>query len=210
MTNAGTEGAPGVPQVVLVDVHDNPLGLAEKMQAHRGAGLLHRALSVFIVNRGGEMLLQRRARHKYHSAQLWSNACCSHPESGVPPVVAAQARLAEELGFTTPLLPAGTVSYRVDLGNGMTEWELDHLFVGEYSGTVQPNPREVDAIDWVRWEDLQARLRARPGDYTPWFPIVLAALLRNAGQRLWWCQVRPGTVDSREAKGAAPGRAAGQ
>ena len=68
-------------QVILVDQQDNPTGSCEKLEAHQ-KGLLHRAFSVFIFNKKGEMLLQQRAINKYHSGGLWTNACCSHPAEG--------------------------------------------------------------------------------------------------------------------------------
>src|SRR5262249_22631230 len=89
-------------EVILVNADDIPLGTMEKMEAHRKA-LLHRAFSVFIFNSKGEMLLQRRANGKYHSPGLWTNACCSHPRPGEDTLAAAGRRLAEEMGFTTPL-----------------------------------------------------------------------------------------------------------
>ena len=43
--------------VILVDKQDNAIGTMEKMEAHVKA-VLHRAISVFIVNSQGEWLLQ--------------------------------------------------------------------------------------------------------------------------------------------------------
>ncbi|MEY3405494.1 MAG: hypothetical protein RL161_924, partial [Bacteroidota bacterium] len=60
--------------VLLVDRYDQPVGTMEKMEAHR-LGLLHRAVSVFLFNSRGELMLQRRAATKYHSAGLWTNTC---------------------------------------------------------------------------------------------------------------------------------------
>ena len=67
--------------VVLVDSADNQLGLMPKMEAHE-KGVLHRAFSVFILNDKGELMLQQRALHKYHSPGLWTNTCCSHQRDG--------------------------------------------------------------------------------------------------------------------------------
>ena len=47
-------------KVILVNEHDDMVGIMEKMEAHK-KGLLHRAFSIFIFNRKGEMLLQQRA-----------------------------------------------------------------------------------------------------------------------------------------------------
>ena len=89
-------------QVILVDENDLEIGVMDKMEAHEKA-LLHRAFSVFIFNAKGEMLLQQRAESKYHSAGLWTNACCSHPRPGEDIKTAAVRRLNEELGFSTEL-----------------------------------------------------------------------------------------------------------
>jgi isopentenyl-diphosphate delta-isomerase len=56
-------------EVILVDQDDNAIGTMEKMEAHR-KGLLHRAFSVVIFNSKGEILLQKRAKSKYHTLSL--------------------------------------------------------------------------------------------------------------------------------------------
>ena len=83
-------------QVILVDAHDRETGHAPKLAAHR-QGLLHRAISVSVVDAQGRLLLQRRAREKYHSGGLWTNACCTHPRPGETTDDAAERRLAEDL-----------------------------------------------------------------------------------------------------------------
>ena len=164
--------------VVLVDARDNELGVAPKLQAHRD-GVLHRAVSVFVVNALGEMLLQRRADGKYHSGGLWSNACCSHPRPGESPTTAAARRLQEEMGLSCPLDFAFTFVYRAALGNGLTEHELDHVFVG--TAGVDPVPDREEVADW-RWlsiSDLERELATRPHTFTAWFPIAWRKLLEG-------------------------------
>ena len=68
-------------KVILVDQENNPIGTMPKMEAHEKA-VLHRAFSVFILNAKGELMLQQRALHKYHSPALWTNTCCSHQREG--------------------------------------------------------------------------------------------------------------------------------
>src|ERR1700728_4574124 len=116
-------------QVILVNERDEPTGSMEKMEAHRKA-LLHRAFSVFIFNTAGDMLLQQRAAGKYHSAGLWTNACCSPPRPGEGTRDAAMRRLYEELGFTAELKKIFDFTYRSEFENGLTEFEFDHVFVG--------------------------------------------------------------------------------
>ena len=98
-------------EVILVNEADEAIGSMEKMEAHEKA-LLHRAFSVFLFNKKGEMLLQKRAAAKYHSPSLWTNACCSHPMPGEETKDAALRRLEEELGFTTAINKAFHFTYK--------------------------------------------------------------------------------------------------
>src|SRR5215831_10345897 len=129
-------------QVILVNEADHEIGTMEKMLAHEKA-LLHRALSVFIFNDKGEMLLQQRAKRKYHSGGLWTNACCSHPRPGENVEAAAIRRLNEELGFETTLTKAFDFVYKAFFDNGLTEYEFDHVFAGKYNGAIHPDINEV-------------------------------------------------------------------
>jgi len=162
-------------QVILVNNADEPIGTMEKMEAHR-KGLLHRAFSVFIFNSRGEMLLQQRAAHKYHSPNLWTNTCCSHPFPGEGSMEAAHRRLMEEMGFDTPLEKAFHFTYRTDFDNGLTEHEFDHVFTGIYNGPVNPDPEEVQAYRYADPEALRADIAENPGAYTSWFKIALPRL----------------------------------
>jgi isopentenyl-diphosphate delta-isomerase len=164
--------------VILVDETDTPVGTMEKMEAHRKA-LLHRAFSVFIFNAKGEMLLQQRAAGKYHSPGLWTNACCSHPRPGEDTRVAALRRLHEELGFSTPLDWRFHFIYRTEFDDGLTEYEFDHVFVGQYDHVIHPDSAEVGDYCYKPTEDITADLASHPHRFTSWFrlafPMVIAA-----------------------------------
>ena len=116
-----------IEYVQLVDEQDNDLGIMEKLAAHEQAKL-HRALSVFVFNTKGAMLLQQRAIDKYHSGGLWTNTCCTHPMPKEPVSVAAQRRLQEEMGLHCALQHQFTFLYQADMGNCLVEHEFDHIF----------------------------------------------------------------------------------
>jgi isopentenyl-diphosphate delta-isomerase len=166
-------------EVILVDVRDNEIGRMEKMEAHEKA-VLHRAFSVFIFNDEGDMLLQQRAATKYHSGGLWTNACCSHPQPGEETLNAAKRRLQEELGFTTHINKVFHFTYKAVFGNGLTEYEFDHVFVGSFNGPISPNPEEVQATVFMPMNELQHSLQNEPGRYTAWFHIAFPKVFD------WW------------------------
>ncbi|MEW5927662.1 MAG: isopentenyl-diphosphate Delta-isomerase [Gemmatimonadota bacterium] len=163
-------------RVILVDESDREVGTEDKERAHR-EGRLHRAFSVFVFNSRGEMLLQRRARGKYHSPGLWTNTCCSHPRPGESVEVAARRRLREEMGLECELRGSFPFLYRAELDRGMTEHEYDHVLVGECDRDPVPDADEVEAWAWVDPDEVRRDLAERPDRYTYWFRLALPDLL---------------------------------
>ncbi len=166
------------PHVVLVDGHDREIGVEEKVRAHV-LGLLHRAVSAFVFNTAGELLLQRRAARKYHCGGAWSNTACGHPQSGESPITAASRRLRQEMGIDCPLHSAGAFLYRLPVGQGLIEHEYDHLFWGQSDETPAPDPHEVEDWRWMPLHTLAHDLRRHPTHYSPWLPTAFAQLCRQ-------------------------------
>ena len=162
-------------QVILVNDLDEEIGVMEKMKAHYEARL-HRAFSVFIFNNKGEMLLQQRANNKYHSGGLWTNACCSHPKPNEATMSAAERRLNEELGFSTPLKKLFEFTYKASFDNGLTEYEFDHAYIGTYNGEINFNKTEVQDFCYRSLADIQSALETHPQKFTEWFKIALPLL----------------------------------
>ena len=146
--------------IILVDIFDKETGSAEKMEAHRQKKL-HRAFSLFIADKHGNMLLQKRAEGKYHSAGLWCNACCS-----LDPY--------ELFHFT----------YYEDFGN-LAEYELDHVFLAQYEGELHPDPEEVGDLRWISIFELKKELEEHPERFAAWFQIAAPRVLENSF-RVWW------------------------
>src|SRR5688500_15043746 len=147
-------GSTNDDHVILVDTSDTAIGSAPKHEVHQ-RGTLHRAVSVFVFDAERRLLLQRRARGKYHSPMLWSNTACGHPRPGESVLDAARRRLGDEMGLTCALREVAVFTYHADL-EAAIEHEVDHLFVGFADAAPRPDPGEVDG--W-RWTDAEAVLR---------------------------------------------------
>ncbi|MFK8267539.1 isopentenyl-diphosphate Delta-isomerase [Capnocytophaga cynodegmi] len=158
-------------KVILVDEQNNPIGLMPKLEAHEKA-LLHRAFSVFIMNQKGEVMLQQRALHKYHSPGLWTNTCCSHQRENETNVEAGKRRLQEEMGFITELTDVISFIYRAPFDNGLTEHEYDHVLLGYYEENPNINPEEVVDWKWELPENIKKDIEQNPQKYTEWFKII--------------------------------------
>lgn len=165
-------------KVILVDADDNVIGHAPKLEAHR-KGMQHRAFSIVVFNSNGEILLQKRASGKYHSAGLWSNTCCSHPQPGESIAASAAARLQEEMGFSCELEYVGKFGYKAHLDNQLVENEIDHVFCGSYEGSVHPDSDEVAAFQWVAPDVLLKNIEENPERYTYWLGEVIRLSLES-------------------------------
>jgi isopentenyl-diphosphate Delta-isomerase len=166
-----------VEHVVLVNEHDVPVGRAEKYAAHRAPGALHRAVSAWLVDHEGRVLLQRRAWSKYHFAGRWSNACCTHPRPGESTLHAVHRRLGEELGVQPELHPVGSFVYHAtDPSSLLVEHEVDHVYAGVIEGWPTPDPAEVLEVQLIELAVLSEHLHDPliASRYTPWLADVMA------------------------------------
>lgn len=165
-------------RLILVDITDRPVGEAGKLETHEKS-LLHRAFSVFLCHKG-KTLIQKRAAGKYHSAGLWANTCCSHPRAGETLEEAVCRRLMEEAAISyniADMIHLTSFVYRENFGD-LSEYELDHVFVGEYTGEYAPNPQEAEEMEWMDMDDLAEDMVHCPQKYSAWFitafPMVYA------------------------------------
>jgi isopentenyl-diphosphate delta-isomerase len=154
-------------RLILVDERNRAAGTGEKDAVHR-AGLLHRAFSIFIVDRAGRVLLQRRSPQKYHSGGLWANSCCGHPRPGEPTLAAARRRLFEELGIAAPLLFGFHSRYRAALDGGMHENEFVYVYFGPFRAPVKADPAEIAEVEFASPDEIRRRIAREPQAFTYW------------------------------------------
>lgn len=179
-------------QIILVNENDEEIGSDEKISVHR-SGTLHRAFSIFIFDLQSEqVLLQKRAIHKYHSGGLWTNACCSHPHINEDMDQCLMSRLHHELGITLDfriseptdelllagnpdiIFHAGSFIYRAPFGE-LTEHEIDHVYVYSPCSSAKRlhfhvNPDEAEELKWISLDSLKMWMRDNLEEFTVWFP----------------------------------------
>ncbi|CRM80303.1 MULTISPECIES: isopentenyl-diphosphate Delta-isomerase [Pseudomonas] len=166
-----------INDVVLVDAQDVQVGVCDKRDAHLGAGQLHRAFSVHLIDSQGRHLLQRRAAGKMLWPGFWSNACCSHPAPGESILDAASRRLREELDVRSSCRALYSFEYHASFGSIGAEHELCHVLVAQSDAVVSPMPEEVSEIMWLTRAEISARLAEPHAQFTPWFRMQWRRLL---------------------------------
>jgi len=157
--------------LILVNQDDAEIGTLSKARCHDGAGVLHRAFSLFIFNLQGKLLLQQRSAGKRLWPLFWSNSCCSHPRQGETMEEAMGRRLDEELGITTTLEFVYKFSYQARYGDFGSENELCSVYLGRCDQPIQVNQREISDFRFINVDDLQAELTQSGDNFTPWFRL---------------------------------------
>ncbi|QES88311.1 isopentenyl-diphosphate Delta-isomerase [Rhizosphaericola mali] len=158
--------------VIIVDENDCQLGVMDKLVAHK-KGILHRAFSIFIFNNSGELLLQKRAKNKYHGAGLWTNTCCSHPQMDENIMESAVERLNFEMGLHCTINFSHTFIYNSAVENNLIEHELDHVYIGYSEYNPKINEEEVQDFKWVDKDFVIKDIIQNPNSYTSWFKLSL-------------------------------------
>ena len=170
--------------LILVDQSDREIGVLDKASCHDGGGILHRAFSIFILDRRGRVLLQQRAADKRLWPGFWSNSCCSHPRSGETLTLAIHRRVRQELGLECQLRQLFRFEYRALDGERGTEHELCSVHVGHSDREPVVNRNEIRAWRWIEPAALDIELAEQPGQFTPWLHLEWRRIRRDHPEAL--------------------------
>ena len=163
-------------QVILANKHDQVIGQTAKEQAHLDKGQLHRAISVLLFNKKGELLIQQRSAHKMLWPDYWANTCCSHPLLNESYQQAAERRLQQEFGIKAKLKFHHKFIYQAQYQDIGSEYELCHVFIGISDQTPQPDKQEISDWRYINLKDLKKDIKTNPEKYTPWFKSELKTI----------------------------------
>ncbi|OGB75039.1 isopentenyl-diphosphate delta-isomerase [candidate division Kazan bacterium RIFCSPHIGHO2_01_FULL_49_10] len=164
-------------QIVIVNEQDEIVGLEAKARCHLGDGILHRAITIFIFNDQGEILLTRRSAPKMLWPNFWDTSCSTHVHQTETYEQAGERRLKEELGFSCKLEFISKFQYQVKYKDIGSENEICTLLMGHYDGNINPNPSEVSDCKWVSVQQLAGEINNV--DITPWLKIAFEEYLAH-------------------------------
>ncbi len=147
----------------VVDENDEVLDAKPRAEVH-GDNLRHRAVHLFIFNRAGELLLQKRSRHKDRNPGVWDSSAAGHVEAGEEYDDTAVRELREELGVETKLERVAKIPASAQTGE-----EFIWLYRGASEGKFRVPASEIDAVQFFPLELIAEWLEERPRDFAPGF-----------------------------------------
>ena len=165
--------------VIAVDADDEPQELVNRLEAHTGDGIRHRAFTALVFDEEGNLLLAQRAPTKRLWDTYWDGTVASHPTEGETQIEATEKRLDEELGITPDqygdLRVTDKFEYkRYYLDQGI-EWEVCSVLQCTLEDrTIAPDEEEVAGVLWVPYEHLYENPKwYRQLRFCPWFEIAM-------------------------------------
>ena len=176
----GDEAHPNAAQnVVTVDTEDTPTGVANRLEAHTGDGIRHRAFTALVFDEAGHILLAQRSPDKRLWDGHWDGTVASHPDEGQSQEEATKIRLREELGIATDQYEDLRLTDKFEYKRFYPRRGVEHevcsvLQLTLTDRSIAPDPTEVAGVLWAPYE----RLYEHPAWYRqlrlcPWFEIAL-------------------------------------
>ncbi|MFB6300969.1 MAG: isopentenyl-diphosphate Delta-isomerase [Halobacteriales archaeon] len=166
-------------QVITVDADDNPQGTANRLEAHTGDGIRHRAFTCLLFDEDDRLLLAQRSPKKRLWDTYWDGTVASHPAEGQSQTEATRLRLEEELGISPDqyddLRVTDRFEYKRHYIDEGVEWEVCAVLQATLTDTtLDPNEEEVGGLLWVGYEHLRENPRwYRQLRLCPWFEIAM-------------------------------------
>ncbi|SFG45549.1 isopentenyl-diphosphate delta-isomerase [Halopelagius inordinatus] len=165
--------------VIAVDEDDNELDLVNRLEAHTGEGIRHRAFTCLVFDGEGRLLLAQRAPGKRLWDTSWDGTVASHPVQGQTQEEATEQRLEEELGITPDqyddLRVTDRFEYKRYYENAGLEWEVCAVLKVTLEDTsLDPDEDEIAGMLWVDYDHLHDHPEwYRQLRLCPWFEIAM-------------------------------------
>jgi isopentenyldiphosphate isomerase len=163
----------------LVDREGNPLGRALRSECHGNPHLIQEVVHLHLFDRSGRMYLQKRGADKDRFPGRWDTSVGGHVSPGESPDQAILREAAEELGLDLEDTgdPAGLTRLEPYIYGDEIETEYVVPYRLVYSGSLDPNPEEVEAGGFFELDEISRRLRESPEEFTPHFRLAFERLL---------------------------------
>ncbi len=161
---AVTHSAIGTEEMFDVVNERNEIIRQERRSEVHRQNLLHRAVHVFIRNRRGELLLQKRSSQKDVAPNTWDSSAAGHLAAGEGYDEAAQREVKEELGVSPRLKRTCEFEAHEELG-----WEFVWLYKGKSEGPFHFPQSEISELRWWTGDEIDQAIHQQPLQFAPSF-----------------------------------------
>jgi isopentenyldiphosphate isomerase len=134
----------------VVNESDQVVGQARRGDIHQQR-LMHRSVHLLILNRAGDVLLQKRSILKDCCPGYWDSSAAGHVEAGESYDQCLMREVTEELGITLKALPEKICKLSPSTDNGM---EFCQAYQVIHEGPFSAEEAEIDELRWFSRREL--------------------------------------------------------
>ncbi len=167
--------------VGVVDQTGKVIGKATRSQVYK-QGLLHPAVNIVVINKKGQIYIQRRSPRKIFPL-YWDISVSEHVKSGEDNKSAATRGLKEELSIitTVKLLRKKHIQRNEYITKEicLIEYELVELYGAIYDGKIEVNQEEVSEGRFISFKELDKLIKSGAIKFSPWGLDEINYLIRN-------------------------------
>jgi len=154
----------------VVDENDIPTGTATRAEVH-SKNLHHRAVHVFVLNKNGDLWLQKRSLRKDKNPGVWDSSVSGHLDAGEDYLEAAVRELGEEIGIDDAAADDLELLFSLKPSE-QTGWEHIRLFLIKHSGAVSFPAAEIESMMPFPVAEIEAWIANKPADFSPAFRLL--------------------------------------
>lgn len=153
------------PNITAVDEHDQVVGYLQLFDAI-AQGLTRRISAVFVLDKNGRILIQRRSAHVL-SPNLLDFSAAGHVNEGDDYLATAHSEMAEELGISGFVLTLVTPPFPTP---GYFNGVFKTVITKETPITI--NKDEVEKVFWVSLAELEELIAQHPQQFSELFLTI--------------------------------------
>ncbi len=143
-------------QLEIVNEQGQTIGVAPRSKFHGNPSLLHKVVHVIVVNKAGDLLLQKRSLDKDVAPGLWDTSVGGHIEAGEDIEDALTREMAEELGIECDK-PTFLYSY---IHSNPYESELVYTYKCIHEGPFEFNRAEIEEVRFWSISEIESTLHS--------------------------------------------------
>jgi isopentenyl-diphosphate Delta-isomerase len=154
----------------VISEHDVTIGKETRKKVHE-VGLWHRGVHVFLFDKDGKMLIQKRSADRASNPLRLDCSVSEHVLAGESYAEAAIRGLKEEMGLEN--IEIKKLS-KFKMNYGINDNEISELYEGLVdSNQVKFDPEEIESIDYVSMNELRLMLKEDESKFCYWFIQLL-------------------------------------
>lgn len=157
----------------VVNEHDVVVGQLPRSQVH-AEKRLHRAVSIFVLNGRGELLIHRRSATKDEYPLLFTSSASGHVTAGETYDETAPRELMEELGLAASLRLLAKFPASAETANEHTAF-----YEAITDDVPVPDPGEIAEVEWRDVDVLAEQIERQPELFTPPFRLLFEWWMTN-------------------------------